>query len=130
MRFSRLLDRMIEVSMTPSCVTTRTRTNRTGSTRRLLIIHHGPGADCRVKSGRATISLPGWNTTSARRHKVLDRIREIAELNERSRKAHLAIIRELIDLMSSDVQVVTSADLKAIGLDDTPPDNSDYECDY
>ncbi|WP_144065200.1 hypothetical protein [Lentzea albidocapillata] len=61
---------------------------------------------------------------------VLDKVDEIGALNKMSRKAHLDVIDELIELMGPTVDVVTSADLKAIGVDDTPPDSQDYEMDY
>lgn len=61
---------------------------------------------------------------------VLSRIGDIRKLNEQSREAHLDIADELIGLMGPTVDTVTSADLLALGVDDTPPNSSDYEIDY
>lgn len=61
---------------------------------------------------------------------VLGRIGDIRELNEQSRTAHLDIADELLGLIGPTVEKVTSADLKAQGVADTPPNSSDYEIDY
>ena len=61
---------------------------------------------------------------------VLDRVNRIGELNEQSRQTHLEIVEELLGLMNPAVAVVTLEDLKALGVDDTPPNNLDYEIDY
>lgn len=62
--------------------------------------------------------------------RVLDRMREIDELNGRSREIHLDMVEELLGLMGATGEVVTSEDLRAIGVDDTPPNENDYEMDY
>ena len=54
---------------------------------------------------------------------------EVMKLNEQSREAHLDVADELIVLISPTVDTMTSADLLALGVDDTPPNSSDYESD-
>ncbi|PWK84083.1 hypothetical protein C8D88_109168 [Lentzea atacamensis] len=61
---------------------------------------------------------------------VIDRMMEIARLNDESQKIHLDIVEELLGLMRPTAEVVTSEDLKALGVDDDPPDVNDYEMDY
>lgn len=61
---------------------------------------------------------------------VLARMGDILDLNEQSRAAHLDIVDELLGLIGPTVEKVTSADLRALGVDDTPPNSSDYEIDY
>ncbi|HEX8864097.1 MAG TPA: hypothetical protein VF821_00445, partial [Lentzea sp.] len=61
---------------------------------------------------------------------VLGRMGDILDLNEQSRAAHLDIVDELLGLLGPTVEKVTSADLQALGVDDTPPNSSDYEMDY
>ncbi|MDX8032533.1 hypothetical protein SK803_20155 [Lentzea sp. BCCO 10_0856] len=61
---------------------------------------------------------------------VLDRVNQIGELNVRSRELHFEIVEELIGLMGPTVEKVTSEDLKAMHVDDTPPNPDDYEIDY
>ncbi|RAS68951.1 hypothetical protein C8D87_1021029 [Lentzea atacamensis] len=61
---------------------------------------------------------------------VIDRMMEIARLNDESQKIHLDIVEELLGLMQPTAEVVTSEDLKALGVDDDPPDVNDYEMDY
>ncbi|MEV6714129.1 hypothetical protein AB0M48_19060 [Lentzea sp. NPDC051208] len=62
--------------------------------------------------------------------RVIDRMLEIAELNDRSRQIHLDVVGELLGLMGPAVETVTTEDLRAIGVDDTPPKSDDYEMDY
>lgn len=62
--------------------------------------------------------------------RVLDRMQEVVELNDWSRQIHLDIAEELLGLMGATDEVVTSEDLRAIGVDDTPPCWNDYEMDY
>ncbi|MEV6243537.1 hypothetical protein [Lentzea sp. NPDC051838] len=61
---------------------------------------------------------------------VIDRMIEIGRLNDESHKIHLDIVDELMELMGPTVDKVTSDDLKALGVDDTPPNMNDYEMDY
>ncbi|NKE55999.1 hypothetical protein FXN61_03820 [Lentzea sp. PSKA42] len=62
---------------------------------------------------------------------VIDRMMEIARLNDESQKIHLDIVEELMGLMLPAAEVVTSEDLKALGVDDDdPPNVNDYEMDY
>ncbi|MGW6447178.1 hypothetical protein [Lentzea sp. NPDC055074] len=61
---------------------------------------------------------------------VLDKVDEIYALNKMSAKAHLDIVEEVLGLVDSSVQSVTTQDLRAVGVDDTPPDWNDYEMDY
>ncbi|MFS8096574.1 hypothetical protein LFM09_05485 [Lentzea alba] len=61
---------------------------------------------------------------------VLAKVDEIYELNQLSLKAHLDIVEELLGLVDSTVQTVTTEDLEALGVDLTPPNMSDYEMDY
>lgn len=61
---------------------------------------------------------------------VLDRVRRIGELGTQSRQVHLEIVEELLCLMEPTAEVVTSEDLNALDVDDTPPNSFDYESDY
>lgn len=61
---------------------------------------------------------------------VTDRMIEIAGLNDQSRKIHLDIVEELVNLMQPTAEVVTSEDLERLGVNDTPPNTDDYEMDY
>ncbi|MFD4674152.1 hypothetical protein ACFWNN_30845 [Lentzea sp. NPDC058450] len=81
----------------------------------------GPG------SGFGEFSLIAKKVEGSR---VIERMQKIGELNTRSREIHLDMVDELLGLMEPPVEVVTSEDLRAIGVDDTPPDTNDYEMDY
>ena len=61
---------------------------------------------------------------------VIDRMMEIVRLNDESHRIHLDIVEELMTLMQPTTQVVTSEDLKALGVDDSPPNVDNYEMDY
>ena len=61
---------------------------------------------------------------------ILGQLNDIVALNARSKQAHLDIVDELIGLLGPSVETVTSDDLEAIGVDDTPPNRNDYEMDY
>ncbi len=61
---------------------------------------------------------------------VLDKVNEINALNEMSAKAHLDIVEELLGLVDSTVESVTTEDLIALGVNVTPPKTYDYEMDY
>ncbi|WP_253774489.1 hypothetical protein [Goodfellowiella coeruleoviolacea] len=64
---------------------------------------------------------------------VLTALHRIHDLTEQSRQAHLDILATLVDLAfgAPAQRVVTSADLRAIGVDDTPPPFlSEYFDDY
>lgn len=56
-------------------------------------------------------------------------VKKILDLNQESRNAHLDILAALLDVMLEDrsAKVFTSADLRAIGIDDTPPSTTDYD---
>lgn len=55
---------------------------------------------------------------------------EIYALNTMSRKAHLDIVEELLGLVDSTIESVTTEDLIALGVNVTPPKTDDYEMDY
>jgi hypothetical protein len=61
---------------------------------------------------------------------VLAKVDEIGALNTMSRKAHLDIVEELLGLVDSTVESVTTEDLIALGVKVTPPTTDDYEMDY
>ncbi|MGW4206686.1 hypothetical protein ACWEIJ_01740 [Lentzea sp. NPDC004789] len=61
---------------------------------------------------------------------VLDKVDEIDQLNNMSKKAHLDIVEELLGLIDSTVETVTTEDLIALGVNVTPPNLDDYEMDY
>ncbi|MBM7859524.1 hypothetical protein [Lentzea nigeriaca] len=61
---------------------------------------------------------------------VLDKVQEIHALNRMSAKAHLDIVEELLGLVDSTVESVTTEDLTALGVNVTPPKTDDYEMDY
>ena len=61
---------------------------------------------------------------------VLEKVDEIVALNDMSARAHLDVVEKLLELMGPTVDVVTSEDLKELGLDDTPPNQFDHEFDY
>ncbi|MDX3656955.1 hypothetical protein PV646_06505 [Streptomyces sp. ID05-26A] len=61
---------------------------------------------------------------------VLDKVREIYALNKLSAEAHLDIVEEVLGIVDSSVQTVTTDDLVALGVAVTPPDTNDYEMDY
>ncbi|MER5266329.1 hypothetical protein ABTZ99_29985 [Actinosynnema sp. NPDC002837] len=67
--------------------------------------------------------------TPAQRH-VLDGLHRIAACNDRSRDAHLDVLESLVEVFLGDRAgtTVTSADLAAIGVDDTAgPNSSDFD---
>lgn len=67
--------------------------------------------------------------TSAQQH-VLDGLRRIADSNTRSRDAHLDVMETLIEVFLGDRAgaTFTSADLAAIGVDDTAgPNSADHD---
>ncbi|MEU0884037.1 hypothetical protein ABZ345_36035 [Lentzea sp. NPDC005914] len=61
---------------------------------------------------------------------VLAKVDEISALNEMSRKAHLDIVEEVLGMVDSTVESVTTAHLVALGVKVTPPKTGDYEMDY
>lgn len=61
---------------------------------------------------------------------VLDKVREIHALNKLSAEAHLDIVEEVLGIVDSSVQIVTTDDLVALGVAVTPPNTDDYEMDY
>lgn len=61
---------------------------------------------------------------------VLAKVDEISALNKMSKKAHLDIVEELLGLVDSTVESVTTKDLIALGVKVTPPTTTGYEMDY
>ena len=55
----------------------------------------------------------------------------VGNLTERSREAHLDILEALLEVFLGEraPRVFSSADLRSIGVDDTPPNSDDYPWD-
>jgi hypothetical protein len=60
---------------------------------------------------------------------VLDKVDEIHALNEMSKKAHLDIVEELLGIVDSTIESVTTEDVIALGVNVTLPKTDDYEMD-
>lgn len=61
---------------------------------------------------------------------VLAKVDEIYALNKMSKKVHLDIVEELLGIVDSTIESVTTEDLIALGVNVTPPKTDDYEMDY